>query len=132
MIESTVFRGADVTRSPTGTMSTRQLGAKHSITKRSTREPRWEVRLTIMARPRWFKAYRAVYSCLLARGLVGQNTRNRGPVGSWLKTGGCVRVFQSCHRRTTLMTDSFHAPLRPLWAILPRDGCEEESSDGAA
>jgi hypothetical protein len=72
MIESTGSRDADVTRSPTGTMSTRQLGAKRSITKRFTREPRREVRIAIMARPHRVKAYRAVYSCLVARGLSGR------------------------------------------------------------
>ncbi|MDQ0796243.1 hypothetical protein [Streptomyces sp. B1I3] len=80
MIESTAFRGADVTRSPTGTMSTRQLGAKHLITKRFTRERLREERLVIMARPRRVKAYRAVYSCLVARGLVGHNAKKRGPM----------------------------------------------------
>lgn len=124
MIESTAFRGADVTRSPTGTMSTRQLGAKHSITKRSTRGPLREVRLTIMARPCWFKAYRAVYSCLLARGLVGRNARKQGSVRSWLKTSGCVRVFQSCDRRTTSMTDRFHAPLCPRGPLRPGTGAK--------
>jgi hypothetical protein len=101
MIESTAFRSVGVTRSPTRVMSTRQLGAKHSITKRFTPRTRREVHLAIMARPRRVKAYRAVYSCLVARGLVGRSAKNCGPVRSWLKSSGCVRVFQSCDRRTT-------------------------------
>ena len=117
MIESTAFRGADVTRSPTGTMSTRQLGAKRSITKRFTGEPHREVRIAIMARPHRVKAYRAVYSFLVARGLSPCGTKGTGCGRSWLKTDGCVRVFQSCDRRTPPALRSLYAPQGPLEAV---------------
>ncbi len=110
MIESTASRGAGVTRSPTGTKSTRQPGAKRSITKRSTRRPHREVRIAIMARPHRVKAYRAVYSCLVARGLGGPEAKKSGWRRSWLKTDGCARAFQSCDRRTPPDPGSLRVP----------------------
>ncbi|MGY3244466.1 hypothetical protein ACVWYT_003915 [Streptomyces sp. TE4109] len=44
----------------------------HSITKRFIRWTPREVRLAFMARPRRVEAYRAVSSCLVTRGLIGQ------------------------------------------------------------
>lgn len=100
-IESTASRGAVVTSSPTGFMSTRQPGGKHSITKRFTRESCREVRLAFMARPHGVEAYRLVSSCLLARGLIGHFDKESTQPRSWLKTNGRVCGNQSFYRRTT-------------------------------
>lgn len=45
------------------------------MSKGFTREPLREVRIVIMAGPHRVKAYRAVYSCLVARGLDGRGTK---------------------------------------------------------
>lgn len=89
MIESTASRGAVVTSSACTGMSTWQLGAKHSITKRSTREPRREVGLPCMARPRRVRTPRLALSSLVARGLAGHFPKERLLARSWLKTYGC-------------------------------------------
>ena len=132
MIESTASRGADVTRSPTGTMSTRQLGAKRSITKRFTREPHREVRIAIMAGRHRVKAYRAVYSCLVAHRLGACEGKGTGWGRSWLKTDGCVRAFQSCDRRTPPDLTSLRTPLKPHVAVRTPDVNDAQSPDGGA
>ena len=111
MIESTVSRGADVTSSACPAMSTRQLGAKHSITKRSTRGLCMEVRLTRMARPRRVRAPRLVLSSLVARGLAGHFAKGRPVVRSWLKTYGCECGNASVTGRISRAAPT--APVRP-------------------
>lgn len=100
-IESTASRGAVVTSSPTGSLSTRQPGGKRSITKRFTHRSCREVRPAFMARPRWAEAYRAVSSCLVARGLIGHFDKESTGPRSWLKMYGRVCGNQSFYRRTT-------------------------------
>lgn len=100
-IESTASRGAVVTSSPTGSLSTRQPGGKRSITKRFTHRSCREVRPAFMARPHWAEAYRAVSSCLVARGLIGHFDKEWTGPRSWLKMYGRVCGNQSFYRRTT-------------------------------
>ncbi len=68
-IESTVLRSAGVTSSARGTLSTWQLGVKHSITKRCTREPHREVRLGSVAGPRRVCGPRVPLSVQVERGV---------------------------------------------------------------
>ncbi len=98
MIESTASRRAGVTSSACTGMSTWQLGAKHSITKRSTRGARREVRVSCMARPRRVSEPRMVLSSQVARGLAGHFARGRPQAGSWLKTYGCGCAKPSAFR----------------------------------
>lgn len=111
MIESTVSRGADVTSSSCPAMSTWQLGAKHSITKRSTRGPHREVRLPRMAHPRRVHEPRMVLSSLVARGLAGHFATGGPLTRSWLKIYGCECVNPSVAGRTPRSMAT--APSRP-------------------
>lgn len=111
MIESTVSRGADVTSSACPAMSTWQLGAKHSITKRSTRRAPREVRLALMAHPRRAQGPRIVLSSLVARGLAGHFTKGEPVARSWLKSYGCECTNPSAAGRTSRPVPT--APARP-------------------
>lgn len=113
MIESTASRGAGVTSSGTGTLSTRQLGAKHSITKRFIRRARREVRDACMAHPRRVRAVRAVLSSLVARGLTGHFSKERPSRRSWLKSYGSVRANPSAPRPAPCPTRAAPASSRP-------------------
>lgn len=111
MIESTVSRGAAVTSSSCPAMSTWQLGAKHSITKRSTHGPRREVCISCMARPRRVREPRMVLSCLVARGLTGHFAKGWPVARSWLKICGREGVNPSAPGRTSRAVPT--APMRP-------------------
>lgn len=111
MIESTVSRGADVTSSACPAMSTWQLGAKHSITKRSTRRAPREVRLALMAHPRRAQGPRIVLSSLVARGLAGHFAKGEPVARSWLKTYECECTNPSAAGRTSGAVPT--APARP-------------------
>lgn len=113
MIESTASRGAGVTSSRSGTLSTRQLGAKHSITKRFIHGPRREVRVALMAHPRRVRAVRAVLSSLVARGLTGHFPKESPQPGSWLKIYGCARANPSALRSLPCAPARASAPARP-------------------
>lgn len=111
MIESTVSRGAGVTSSPPGTLSTWQLGVKHSITKRCTRGPCREVRLVPVAGPRRVRAAPGPLSVQVERGVEGCSAKGCAGNRSWLKRYGGVRGNRSVDRRTRAGVPS--APVRP-------------------
>jgi hypothetical protein len=111
MIESTASRGAGVTSSPSGTLSTWQLGVKHSITKRCTLVPCREVRLAPVAGPRRVRATPGPLSAQVERGVEGCSAKGCAGGRSWLKRYGGVRGNRSADRRTRAGVPS--APARP-------------------
>lgn len=112
MIESTASGGAGVTGSPSGELSTWQLGVKHSITKRCTRGPCREVRLVPVAGPHRVRASRQTLSVQVERAVEGSPGGVRTWPGSWPKTCGRVRGNRSVDRR--ISAGPATAPVRPL------------------
>lgn len=112
MIESTASGGAGVTGSPSGELSTWQLGVKHSITKRCTRGPCREVRLVPVAGPHRVRAPPQTLSVQVERAVGGSVRGVCAWPGSWPKTCGRVRGNRSVDRRISAVPAT--APVRPL------------------
>jgi hypothetical protein len=112
MIESTASGGAGVTGSPSGELSTWQLGVKHSITKRRTRGPCREVRLVPVAGPHRVRASPQTLPVQVERAVRGSSEGVGAWPGSWPKTCGRVRGNRSVDRR--IPAGPATAPVRPL------------------
>lgn len=112
MIESTASGGAGVTGSPSGELSTWQLGVKHSITKRCTRGPCREVRLVPVAGPHRVRAPPQTLSVQVEPAVGGSVRGVCAWPGSWPKTCGRVRGNRSVDRRISAVPAT--APVRPL------------------